>query len=254
LDLTITSLENKMKVKELDKKLVKRSNVRVVKSGQVLEVYEYEREYFYNMGMLKRGDFEIEDTSIKRIDNIERAQRKIKRLVNANAFVFGYWPIFVTYTFAENVQDVAFANKVFKEHMRDLRRRVVGRKLRYVCVPETQKRGAIHFHVVFFDLPYISGIKDVFATSWGQGWVDIKAVKHVRNIGAYVSKYFGKQWLSDRKPATKNYFSSVNLLQPEVFRNLDILRSVCIIETEHEQSFFSLKYGIIKYTQYKIKI
>lgn len=243
-----------MKVQDIDKKLIKRSNVRVIKSGQTLEVYLYEKDYFYNMGMLPRGLVEHDDIDIKRVDNIARAQRKIKRLVNANAFVFGYYPIFVTYTFADNVQDVVFANRIFKEHMRDLRRRIVGRKLRYVCVPETQKRGAIHYHVVFFDLPFIVGIKQIFASSWGHGWVQIKPVKHVRNIGAYVSKYFGKQWASDRKPKTKNYFSSVNLLQPEVYRSLDIMQKVSIIKKEHEQSFFSYKYGTITYIQYKIHL
>jgi len=237
----------------LDKKLRKQSNVRIVKSGQTLEVYEYEIPYFYNWGTY--GTKEIEETAIvgtKRIDNIARAQRQIKRLVNSNVFLYGYNPIFITYTFAENVQDISRANAEFKRHIDALRKRIVGRSLKYVCVPETQKRGAIHYHVVFFDLPYIEGIKKIFAESWGQGFVQVKAVKHVSNVGAYVSKYFGKQWASERKPKTKNFFSSEGLAQPEVFRSLDILRSFDTIQEDFKQQFFSSKYGSITYTQYTI--
>lgn len=239
----------------IDKKLRKQSNVRVVKSGRILEVYEYEIPYFYNWGAYEKKDIpdETEGTSrAKRSDNVARAQRQIKRLVNCNAFIYGYHPIFITYTFAENIRDIKRANAEFKRHIDELRKRIVGRSLKYVCVPETQKRGAIHYHVVFFDLPYIEGIKQIFAKSWGNGFVQVKAVSHVNNIGAYVSKYFGKQWASDRKPKTKNFFSSEGLQKPEVFRNLDILKSFDNMEEDFTKEFFSSKYGQIKYTQFTI--
>jgi len=135
--------------------------------------------------------------------------------------------------------------------MDELRRSIVGRSLRYLAVPELQKRGAIHYHVIYFDLPYIAGIKSIFAKSWGHGHVQIKAIRHVRNVGAYVSKYFSKQWAQSRLFGGKNYFSSEGLFQPEVYRTLDILSNYETIVIEHEQEFFSKK-GKIVYSQLKV--
>jgi hypothetical protein len=245
-----------MNVRELDRKLIKSSTLRVVKCGNILEKYEYAIPYFYNFGKSKVHEREAKEAvDGSRTDNIERARRKIKRLINSNVFQFGYHPIFVTYTFAENVTDVRIANRVFKEHHDRLRRRVVGRSLRYIAVPEFQKRGAVHYHVIYFDLPYIAGIKQIFAESWGKGFVQVKAISHVVNVGAYVSKYFQKQWHERKARGEKCYFSSVNLFQPETYHQeqaVDLLSKYGTVHAEHTQEFISEKYGLIKYTQLKI--
>lgn len=212
------------------------------------------------MGSGKSNDqaIEEEDTArAKRRDNIKRAQRKVKRLINANAFVYGHPPIFVTYTFAQNITKLLEANRTLKAHHENLRLRIVGRNVRAVVVPELQKRGAIHYHAIYFDLPFIPKIKEVFEKSWGAGFVQVKKVTHVRNIGAYVSKYFSKQWHLHRSSGSKSYFSSMNLFQPEVFHGdkaLDIINACDTLVAEHEEQFFSEKYGTIKYTQFTNKI
>jgi len=243
-------------VVDIDRRLVKLSNVRIIKCGHILEVYNYEISYIYNLGKTRSNEsIEREESkTLPRIDNFSRAQRKIKRLINSNSFVYGYRPIFVTYTFARNEQNIKEANRVFKRHIDDLRRNIVGRSLRYVAVPELQYRGAIHYHAVFFDLPFIDDIKNVFAKSWGleEGFVQIKAVEHVNNIGAYVSKYFSKLWHDKKVKGTKGYFSSEGLYQPEVFRSIDIMNKYDKVELEFTQSFNSSKYGTINYKQYKI--
>jgi len=238
----------------IDRKLIKSSNYRLIKTGNILELYTYEQAYYYNMGKSANNDsVQEEDTATtKRTDNIARARRKIKRLINSNTFVYGYRPIFVTYTFASNVTSMREANAVFKAHHDHLRKYVIKRSLRYLAVPEFQKRGAIHYHAVYFDLPYISRIKDVFAESWGEGFVQIKAISHVRNVGAYIAKYFGKQWDRHRDKNSKSYYSATNLYQPETYRNFDILKNYDNLVVEHSEQFFSEKYGTIKYQQLKI--
>lgn len=253
-DLTITSLVDIRTARELDRILPKWSNYRVIKCGKIIEVYQYETPYLYNLGPLRTSEAKLEEGDVggMRTDNLERARKKIKRLVNSNTFVYGYHPIFITYTFARNCTNIREANSLFEKHITELRRKIVGRKLRYLAVPELQKRGAIHYHVVFFDLPYIEGIKTIFAESWGQGFVQIKAVSHVRNVGAYISKYFSKRWHDERISGTKGYFTSSNLFQPEIFRSIDILDSFGTMVKEYEEQFFSQKYGQITYKQLKI--
>ncbi len=256
LDSTYNTLDDpcfEKSVKFLDKKLVKFSNVKIIETGNIFEVFYYEFPYSYNFGAYRRNAVLLErDTLINdRRDAITRAQSKIRRLVNANAFVYGCMPIFVTYTFKQNLQDITIANKLFTAHIRSMKKKHFG-KLRYLAVPELQKRGAIHYHVVFFDLPFIDGIKRIFENQWAHGFLQVKAIKHVRNIGAYVSKYFAKQWYKSRLRGEKSYFTSFNLYQPKLHRGLDAIPALCTMKEELSQSYDSSKLGRVIYKQYKL--
>lgn len=239
-------------IRTLDRKMVKQSNVKIIKCGNIIELYEYATPYYYNLGKTKQHDnaIEEEDSSrAMRTDNIGRTQRKIKRLINSNSFVYGHRPKFVTYTFARNVTSIREANRVFNNNRQNLVRHF-GRKLRYLAVPELQKRGAIHYHVVYFDLPYTSNIKEIFKKSWGEGFVQVKAIEHVYNVGAYISKYFSKQWASERVIGTKGFFTASGLYQPEIYRTIDILKTFAILREEYKEVVISAKFGTVTYTQF----
>jgi len=232
------------------KNLTKLSFTKVIKTGNIFEVYQYTRPYAYNRDLLPRSQGAEENTEVKRTDSILRAQMKVRRLVNANAFEWGYMPIFVTYTFAENLTDVHKANTFFKAHMRLLKKRI--RSLRYLAVIEHQNRGAVHYHVVFFDLPYIEGIKKIFEENWPHGFIQIKAIKHVRNVGAYISKYFSKGWHEERPKGAKAYYTSLGLLQPQLFYSLDNVPKLDMMNLESETVYETEKYGRISYRQFRI--
>ncbi|ARM72089.1 hypothetical protein LMxysn_0454 [Listeria monocytogenes] len=48
-------------------------------------------------------------------------------------------------------------------------------KFDYIAVPEMQKRGAYHFHILLFGLPYIHTSK--YAKIWKNGFVKINKVE-----------------------------------------------------------------------------
>jgi len=236
--------------KNLDQKLAKHSFVKVIQTGTILEVFQYERPYFYNMASRSKKSLgEICDT--KRKDSILRAQAQVRRLVNSNAFVWGYMPIFVTYTFRENLQDIVLANSLFTAHMRAMKKKHFGH-LRYLAVPEFQKRGAVHFHVVFFDLPYMEGIKQIFESNWTHGFIQVKAIRHVRNVGAYISKYFSKGWAMQRKKGSKAFFTSFGLHQPVVYYSLDKFENLSTMNLECDSVYETEKYGRVSYKQYRV--
>lgn len=248
-------------MRNLDTDLVKSSKIRAIRTGNILEVFEYQYAYWYNFAPSVKGDVEsFENEEGRRMDSIVRAQTKIRRLVNANSFVWGYQPIFVTYTFRENITDIVEANTMFTSHMRMLKKRI-GKHLRYVAVPEIQgsrleKYGVAvwHFHVVFFDLPFIYGIKNIFAEEWEHGFVQVKSIKHVKNVGAYISKYFSKQWAESRAKGKKSFFSSFGLYQPVVhYSLLTALPDKCKLNEEYSSEYVSEKYGRVVYKQYKIE-
>jgi hypothetical protein len=50
----------------------------------------------------------------------------------------------------------------------------IGHALKYVSVVEFQKRGAVHYHAVFFNLPFI--VNDELAAIWSHGFIKINAI------------------------------------------------------------------------------
>lgn len=90
--------------------------------------------------------------------------------------------------------------------------------MKYVCVVERQQRGALHYHIVLFNMPYVPH-KELLEL-WGHGAVTINAIDHVDNVGAYVMKYMEKEMkgLQSEKSAKvkekKMYFASRGLHKP----------------------------------------
>lgn len=104
-------------------------------------------------------------------------------------------PKFVTLTFADNITDVQEANAEFTRfnkrlswHLYGLRRNVI----KYICVPEFQQRGAVHYHVLYFNLPYVD-FEEV-SMIWGKGYLYIEGVKDgITNYAKYLAKYMNKE-------------------------------------------------------------
>ena len=125
---------------------------------------------------------------------------------------------FFTCTFKEDIKDLNIANKEFKKFIQRLNYFFTDQEqfLEYVAVPELQNennRGVWHYHVLFFNLPYIPVSAQIvdqligagrlaadydkrgtLAAIWGNGSVDVCKVKFddCYNVAGYVAKYIGK--------------------------------------------------------------
>lgn len=263
---------------------VKQSKVRLIVSGNELELIEYERPYFWNFPQknspasrgsndapaspyeeltlldslpLEAGPLTLQNVleeEERRDDHLRRTRSALRRLISANADAWDCMPIFLTYTFAENIQDIDYANAIFKSFTRKLRKRT-GVKLKYVVVMEFQKRGAIHYHAIYFNIPYIKGLRKIVAETWAQGFIKLESVRNVRNLGAYISKYLQVDLDDKRLVGKKAFFSSRGLIKPFEIRkqeNVDkFLQSVIPISDVQEMKYDSLKFGAINYKQYK---
>jgi len=208
-----------MYVQSLDQKTVKKSRLRLVLSGNVFELYQYETCYLYNWPPDKRGEAQrAAEPQKRRSDNLRAAQQRIRRLIEANKDLSGERVKFVTYTFADNITDVASANALWSAHIRALNIRF-DRKLRYLCAVEFQERGAVHYHVLFFNMPFVRELKKILAEQWGHGFIKVKAIGKVKNIGLYMSKYMVKAVSDKRLSGKKAYFGSRNLERPVVYRD-----------------------------------
>lgn len=101
----------------------------------------------------------------------------------------------VTFTYAENMTDSKRLKNDFK-HFNERARKKYGH-YEYIVAAEPQGRGAWHLHVVMiFDrqAPFIPN--DELSRLWGQGFVTVKRLENVDNVGAYLTAYLGDMELS----------------------------------------------------------
>lgn len=249
-----------------------------VVSGNVTEIYSYEKGVKVGEQMpaghnVKKDTEEItkEERQARDKQNLQRSLsrtiRNLRRSINANVGAWGdYSPKFMTLTFKQNIKDHKTANDEFMKFVKRLNYRVTGQKravLKYTAVVERQKRGAIHYHVIFYNLPYIpfNELLDVWQNNSGQRGLRINAIKEIDNVGSYVTKYISKEIraLKDgkggkREKDKKIYFQSRGLKKPseekitedeikKVMKNLS--ETDKIFQSEFENEYV----GKIKYTQ-----
>lgn len=215
-------------------KELKSYNVKTVETPTTIEVWEYINEpVIYSASLDKDKDNnkkEIIDkaenndneiiTAIKQYDAIKRKQKHyqemrwiIARIIDCN---FDDKTKFMTLTFKDNIQDISYTNYEFNKFIKRLNFHLYNdkkQKLKYIAVWEKQKRGAIHYHIIFFDFPYIKLKK--LQEIWTHGFVKINKidVDSKDNRGRYVSKYFSKD-IDERDYKQKAFFKSRNLIMP----------------------------------------
>lgn len=78
-----------------------------------------------------------------RKDNLTRTRNLIIDYACENV---EQWKSFITLTFKENVTDIDFANKQLQNWIRQIKRSEPN--FAYLCVPEYQTRGAVHYHMM----------------------------------------------------------------------------------------------------------
>lgn len=193
-------------------------------------------EYIFNIDALtafdfkrrpgrKRRDFE-ELSSIEKAESMQRRKAyyqdkrfKIKRIIDCN---YDDKSTFLTLTFKENIQDIERANREFTLFIKRLKRYLKNQQLKYIATWELQQRGAIHYHLVLFSVPYIDNKK--LGELWANGFIKINKIKEtVKNeaVGVYITKYFVKD-LEKKANQKKAYFCSRNLIKPkETKKKLD---------------------------------
>lgn len=242
------------------------ADIKIIQSGNLVEVYEYENDFFDDFNDLFAWDL-VRDTrtNLERIrQSVSRSRNRIKRLIEANVRAYnGFKPVLVTYTFAENVTSLPVANKVFRLYTQRLHRyftKLGYSSLKYISIVEFQKRGAVHYHVIYFNLPFVDGIKDIIAGIWKVGFIQVKGVRHIDRISSYLTKYLTKSLTDKRLRGKKAYSSSRNLYKPieTLYSNLlstyslDKHFSNYILSKTWSKDYQVGYHGRVKYTSYQL--
>lgn len=221
--------------------------VKVIRSGHIFEVYEYEVTQWRGVQPVGAGRRVGECLGTHRGVTVRRAKERVRRLINSN---FGAHDKFVTFTFRDNVTDVAVANALWHRFVHRLRRRYPS--LVYLAVIEFQKRGAVHYHMLA-RLPYVP--KSLLTQLWANGFVKINDIRHVDNLGAYVTKYMVKDLQDGRLEGRRAYLSSRGLQEPvEVVGSQAeaVLASLGHINSVLSRSYTGEYTGTVHYAQYNL--
>ncbi len=208
------------------------SHYKIVVAGYIVEAFQYAKPIGYQLLSSKkqspyRKRRALDEQEIT-VSSLSRTRNTLIRLINANSRMWKLIdekiePLFITFTFKENIKNVSQANPLFTNFIKRLNYHIFKTKdsvVKYVVVPEFQKRGAVHYHAVFFNLPPLD-IKQEretreFQKLWEHGFIEIKAMNDVPNIGLYMTKYMTKDATDRRLVGRKKYFSARELIKPDV--------------------------------------
>lgn len=128
----------------------------------------------------------------------------------------------LTLTYRENVTDIEQAWRDFGKFNRVMKWRFKDR-WQYVCVPERQERGAIHFHLAIRGYFPVNTVRRFWRDVVGEGNIDItsprahgKASWNPKRIAHYLTKYITKNDTVGFN--RRRYSASTNIEAPEVRR------------------------------------
>jgi len=230
------------------KVLEKKTHLTLKIAGSRREYRIYEKPLWYNWAPQNINVGTRTRAKARRGDNLGRCREKINDLVEANRCAIT--PRFLTLTFAENITSLREAHAHWQIFIRRLRK-MLG-NVKYLCVIEFQKRGAVHYHVLFFDMRAKRGLKKSIEEMWGKGFVkfkNVRALEKIEYLGLYLAKYLQKDVMDARLIGEKAFFGSKNLTKVERYRDENFCAEMLLREDlscAKMEVYTSAHFGVIK--------
>lgn len=188
-------LENIVKVKKCGNIVEVICNNKKSKGGSVKKLND---DYYLD---LKSGEVKAFEKINSRDDfkiGVARSLKLGRDIINTNVMDVSKcrW---LTLTYAENMTDTKKLQKDFENFVTACRKKYGN--FEYITFAEPQGRGAWHTHsILIFDkkAPYMAN-DDVYNLWSKKGFVSIKKLDNVDNVGVYLTAYLGDMSLTDCK-------------------------------------------------------
>lgn len=204
--------------------------VRVTEMNHIIEVQHMEKmnrknnikkldkDRYVDISTGEIKEFEHSENRQQSYNSLRQTFKRLRYLINAN-FIGKPNELHITLTYQENMSDAKQLYKDFEKFMKRLKYSYRNdSSIDYLSVVEPQERGAWHCHLLIrfndLDSVYIPNkfdkdrnlIDAPLYEMWGKGWVTIKSLKDIDNIGAYLSAYLSDiaiEEASDKETAFK---------------------------------------------------
>lgn len=206
--------------------------LKVTTMGNVIELQYMSRcNHIQTIQMLEGGeqyvicatgevkDVQHYDTRRDNKKGLYKTFAKMRGLINANVTDVDKvrW---CTLTYADNMTDVKQLYKdfeCFNKRFNWYCKQKGYTKPEYIVIMEPQGRGAWHAHLLYIwqDMiaPYIAN--DDLNRIWGHGFVKVKKLDNVDNVGAYLTAYVGDMDISDMEDILKANGKQCKIIEME---------------------------------------
>ncbi len=189
-------------------------------AGPIKEIRKY-HTYRYNQKGEKRLPQVQDTTECQKKVNQREAQRRLRRLINAN-FKDGDYLITGDFRKDERPPNSEALQKIMEDYIRRLRYRFkkAGQELKYIYVKELGKKGACHFHMVITECP-VKWLREC----WPYGGIHIDPLYSGKTegygqIADYFTKYYEKTIDTEGALIGKRWYGSRNLVKPVVTKKI----------------------------------
>jgi hypothetical protein len=173
--------------------------VRVIKQGAVADMVFTDKKPVQGVRKISKSQYvvigtgeikEYQQTDTKQADSLRKTFTNLRQLINTN-FHVNDSELFLTLTYAENMQDPERLYTDFDKFYKRLKYSQKDRELAYISIAEPQGRGAWHLHVLLksTDGKHLYIDNRQMQELWGLGWTETKRLKG-DNPGAYFVAYF----------------------------------------------------------------
>ena len=277
----------------LDSSLITASNsknytIKVIQCGDYYQVYRYNnrllkkdnskekiknlhgKDFIYTDFLVTKGKYKkTPSRGVIEEKNINRSKFNLQRLIKSNENEF---KTFITLTFKDNVTDIAVANKMFHSFRTYIQQ--LKSDFKYVCVPEFQKRGAVHYHLLtnidYTDFTLLSQTEVKLwrpkngswavgrnIRGWNKGFSLVINMTDVNVVG-YLSKYMTKD-IDNRLFGRRRYLYSSNLKKPsEVYIDLSDDTDFSLLadimansDITFDKTYMDIFGDVVDFTEYK---
>jgi hypothetical protein len=155
-----------------------------------------QKQRLYMIGRWKNGKFysvgevrEMQNKDGRNKRSLRHIFRKMRQTIQAEFGDLDDKKLFVTLTYAENMQDEKQLKIDFDAFMKRLKRHLSGHRLEYIVIIEPQQRGAWHAHLLLkSDQSLFIHYADM-ERLWGHGMTRTERLSGIDNIGAYFIAY-----------------------------------------------------------------
>lgn len=205
-------------------------HIKAIQSGDIIEIFNYERDLpeknkrnerivERSNGICRPRKMRRKIVRDRRFDNVCRQRATFRRLVRSN-LTRAETPALLTLTMLDIVP-ITQGYKSFSDFISRLRKSY-GETFRYIAVPEFQKRGAVHFHVLMWGLPYetiyFERQERTLQHIWARGFLDCTTTDGNGRLITYLCKYMQKAVFDERLAGQKGYVCSRNIVRPVLLK------------------------------------
>jgi len=200
---------------------------KIVQYGNITEIYEYEKNIDTHRRKKRVSALTRKRAKKSKQDRLtrgvyERTKRSIQRsrgnffrmchhnVCNADTVTF----LTITFAYDLTLKTASRHAARFMERIKKTQKSPFS----YISVPELQKSGRIHFHLLVFNL-HAKIVKNERSTrnlqrQFQRGYIDVMLADHVTSgIAGYLAKYMGKALTTSKNEVTRGYTCSRNVLK-----------------------------------------